>query len=205
MNSHRLGIYKKNQSSYTMATAFADTGHGTLYTSDATGVIFSESLKRHLYPNFRDVTDFYRVRSMRSVYLASQLESDKSIHTVITFDRGATWQPVKRPAGVVCKDESKVSTLICAWPVFCIGCRVLQGKGGGGGRGMNNLILIIGGSRGAGGHVPPLCAMPWSCVQSCITSLQVSLCAPPLDHSLCIRPCLCIILRQLGHKFNFNI
>ncbi|ELT94733.1 hypothetical protein CAPTEDRAFT_178911 [Capitella teleta] len=84
-----------------------DTGHGTLYISDATGIIFSESLQRHLYPNFIDVTDFYRVLSMRGVYLASQMEHDDSIHTMITYDRGGIWQPVPRPEGVPCKTESK--------------------------------------------------------------------------------------------------
>ena len=36
-------------------------GHGTLFTSDNTGIIFSESLLNHLYPNFQDLTDFYKV------------------------------------------------------------------------------------------------------------------------------------------------
>ena len=45
---------------------------------------------------------------MRGVYLASQIDDDNSIHSVITFDRGASWQPVKRPQGVMCKNESKV-------------------------------------------------------------------------------------------------
>ena len=91
--------------------ANVDTGHGTLYTSDATGIIFSESLQRHLYPNIiegAEVTDFYRVQSLRGVYLASQMEDDNSIHTMITFNRGGRWQPVKRPKNAPCVDESKV-------------------------------------------------------------------------------------------------
>ena len=41
---------------------FADTGEGTLYTSDGSGVIFDESLRKHLYPNgYIDLTDFYKV------------------------------------------------------------------------------------------------------------------------------------------------
>ena len=40
----------------------ADTGEGTLYTSDGSGVIFDESLRKHLYPNgYIDLTDFYKV------------------------------------------------------------------------------------------------------------------------------------------------
>ena len=40
-----------------------DTGHGTLYTSDGSGIVFDKSLKKHLYPNDNDLTDFYKVRS----------------------------------------------------------------------------------------------------------------------------------------------
>ena len=86
-----------------------DTGHGILYTSDSTGVVFAESLINHLYPNYVELTDFYRVTSMRGTYLASQLRtSDQSIHTVISWDRGAEWKDVPRPANAPCKDESKV-------------------------------------------------------------------------------------------------
>ncbi|XP_074644264.1 sortilin-like [Tubulanus polymorphus] len=84
-----------------------DTGHGILYTSDSTGVIFSESLAFHLYPNYQDLTDFYRVLSLKGVYIASQMLSDNSIQTVITFNRGATWQNVRRPSNAPCKDEGK--------------------------------------------------------------------------------------------------
>jgi len=83
-----------------------DTGHGTLYTSDATGIVYSESLENHLYPNYDDVTDFYRVDSMRGVYIANRLATDDSIHTMITFNRGADWQPIRRPDGVTCLDET---------------------------------------------------------------------------------------------------
>jgi sortilin len=88
--------------------ALSDSGHGTLYSSDTTGIVFAESLDHHLYPNYQDVTDFYKVKSLRGVYLASQMSNDNSIHTVITFNRGAEWKPIRRPAGAPCKDESKV-------------------------------------------------------------------------------------------------
>ena len=49
------------------------------------------------------------MESIRGVYLASQLEEDQSVHTMITFDRGGTWQNVRRPEGAPCHDEMKVS------------------------------------------------------------------------------------------------
>ncbi|KAK3102843.1 hypothetical protein FSP39_014357 [Pinctada imbricata] len=84
-----------------------DTGHGTLYISGSKGVVYTESLPKHLYPNYHDVTDFYRVESMRGVYMTSQMSEDDSIHTVITFNRGADWMPLPRPSGAPCKDEKK--------------------------------------------------------------------------------------------------
>ncbi|XP_071083380.1 sortilin-like isoform X1 [Haliotis cracherodii] len=87
-----------------------DTGSGTLYTSAQAGVVYSESLLHHLYPNFNSVTDFYKVESMRGVYLASQINEDKSIHTMITYNRGANWQPIIPPQGD-CKDHSKACQL----------------------------------------------------------------------------------------------
>ena len=41
--------------------------------------------------------------------MASQMEADSSIHSMISFDRGGVWQKVRRPAGVPCKNESGVS------------------------------------------------------------------------------------------------
>jgi len=88
-----------------------DTGKGTLFLSDATGVVFTKSLENHLYPNFQDVTDFYAVRSMRGVYIANQLQSDNSIHTVISYNRGADWQSIDRPQNVPCTDETQKCSL----------------------------------------------------------------------------------------------
>jgi len=79
-----------------------------LYLSDATGIVFSESLNDHLYPNYEDLTDFYAVQSLRGVYIASQLSADNSIHTMITYNRGGEWQPIPRPEGLPCMDETKV-------------------------------------------------------------------------------------------------
>ena len=85
-----------------------DSGHGVLYTSGSDGVVYSESLLRHLYPNFGVIHDFYKVQSMRGVYITSQMSDDNSIHSMITFNRGATWQKIPRPDDAPCKDESKV-------------------------------------------------------------------------------------------------
>lgn len=81
-----------------------NTGTGTIYTSASDGIVFAESLLRHLFPNGNQVTDFYKVESMRGVYLASQVYSDSTIHTVITYDRGGIWSPVRKPAEVPCVD-----------------------------------------------------------------------------------------------------
>lgn len=107
---------------------YADSGHGTLYISDATGIVFSESLPRHLYPNVvlgDDITDFYRVQSLRGVYLASQMEADNSIHTMISFNRGGHWSPVTRPTAAPCVNESKVSD---KWPLFGCLCGIHEGR-----------------------------------------------------------------------------
>ena len=56
------------------------------------------------------MTNFYRVTSMRGVYMASQVGQDGTIHSMITFDRGGIWQPIKAPKGSKCKDSTAVST-----------------------------------------------------------------------------------------------
>ena len=42
-----------------------DTGKGTIYTSDASGIVYTVSLEDNLYPNGEDVTDFIRVKSLK--------------------------------------------------------------------------------------------------------------------------------------------
>ncbi|XP_070193615.1 sortilin-like isoform X2 [Littorina saxatilis] len=88
-----------------------DTGHGTLYTSASKGIFFSTSLQRHLYPNFNSITDFYKVTSMQGTYIASQLDKDNSIHSVITFDLGGEWHPLTKPEGTKCRDDAKECSL----------------------------------------------------------------------------------------------
>jgi len=88
-----------------------DTGKGTLYLSDATGVEFTKSLENHLYPNYQHLTDFYPVKSMRGVYIANQLAPDNSIRTVVSYNRGGDWQTVERPKNVSCEDETRECSL----------------------------------------------------------------------------------------------
>lgn len=54
-----------------------DTGKGTIFTSDETGIIFSKSLEKNLYPNGDDVTDFVRIESLNGVYVTSQFSCFK--------------------------------------------------------------------------------------------------------------------------------
>ena len=91
-----------------MIVSSIDTGHGTLYTSGSEGIVYSESLRRHLYPNFGQIHDFYKVKSMRGVYITSQMSDDDSIHTMISYNRGASWQKIPKPDNAVCKDATKV-------------------------------------------------------------------------------------------------
>ncbi|BFZ08463.1 hypothetical protein BsWGS_11502 [Bradybaena similaris] len=84
-----------------------DTGHGVLYTSSSSGLVYSESLRNHLFPNYNNVHDFYKIESIRGVYLTSQMNDDKSIHTMITYNRGAEWKKVTAPVGVECQNEQK--------------------------------------------------------------------------------------------------
>ncbi|VDO15451.1 unnamed protein product [Rodentolepis nana] len=79
-----------------------DTGHGILYVSDSTGTMFTESLRRHFYPNQATATDFFRVLSIPGTFLATQMNPDTTLRTVITHNRGATWQPLPVPQGLSC-------------------------------------------------------------------------------------------------------
>ena len=75
-----------------------DTGKGIIYTSDSRGIVYTESLNDNLYPNGEDVTDFFRIASLKGVYITSQLKDDSSIESKITFDKGATWDELPQPA-----------------------------------------------------------------------------------------------------------
>nr|CDS16971.1 sortilin [Echinococcus granulosus] len=84
-----------------------DTGHGILYVSDSTGTVFTESLRRHFYPNHATVTDFFRILSIPGTFLATQMNPDTTLRTVITHDRGSTWQPLPVPEGLSCDLPSR--------------------------------------------------------------------------------------------------
>lgn len=86
---------------------YLDTGHGILYVSDSTGTVFTESLPRHFYPSQATVTDFFRILSIPGTFLATQMNPDTTLRTVITHDRGATWQPLPVPEGLSCDIPSR--------------------------------------------------------------------------------------------------
>lgn len=88
-------------------SSFTDTGHGILYVSDSTGTVFTESLRRHFYPNHAAVTDFFRILSIPGTFLATQMNPDTTLRTVITHNRGATWQPLPVPEGLSCDLPSR--------------------------------------------------------------------------------------------------
>ncbi|XP_064425331.1 sortilin isoform X3 [Latimeria chalumnae] len=85
-----------------------DTGFGTIYTSDDRGVVYSKSLERHLYTTTGGETDFTNVTSLRGVYITSVLsEADESVQSVISFDQGGEWKPLRKPDNAVCDSTAK--------------------------------------------------------------------------------------------------
>ncbi|KAL6111681.1 sort1 [Pungitius sinensis] len=86
-----------------------DSGVGTIYVSDDRGAVFSKSLERHLYTTTGSDTDFTAIASLRGVYMTSVLTEDHVMETVITFDQGAKWQPVRRPDNSQCDTETSTN------------------------------------------------------------------------------------------------
>ncbi|XP_010181493.1 PREDICTED: sortilin, partial [Mesitornis unicolor] len=84
-----------------------DTGFGTIYTSDDRGVVYSKSLERHLYTSTGGDTDFTNVTSLRGIYITSVLSQDNSIQSVITFDRGGQWVPLRKPKNTTCDSTAR--------------------------------------------------------------------------------------------------
>ncbi|XP_053562736.1 sortilin [Bombina bombina] len=95
-----------------------DTGCGTIYTSDDRGIVYSKSLERHLYTMTGGETDFTNVTSLNGVYITSVLSEDNSIRSVITFDQGGEWSPLRKPENTNCdltaKDKEQCSLHIHA-------------------------------------------------------------------------------------------
>ncbi|KAM8882826.1 sortilin isoform 2-T2 [Synchiropus picturatus] len=83
-----------------------DTYFGTMYTSDDRGILFSKSLERHLFDGQRK-SDFTNVTSLRGVYLTNKLDRDGRIRSVISFNRGGTWQQLNKPDNVDCGVDVK--------------------------------------------------------------------------------------------------
>ncbi|XP_072528644.1 sortilin isoform X2 [Salminus brasiliensis] len=79
---------------------------GTIYTSDDRGILYSKSLERHLFGMERK-SDFTNVTSLRGVYLTNVLEEDGRITTVITFNKGGEWRPLRKPENVECGKDVK--------------------------------------------------------------------------------------------------
>ncbi|MEE6522026.1 hypothetical protein FKM82_020420 [Ascaphus truei] len=84
-----------------------DTGCGTIYTSDDRGIVYSKSLERHLYTMTGGETDFTNVTSLRGVFITSVLSDDHSIHSVITFDQGGEWSPLRKPENTKCDSTAR--------------------------------------------------------------------------------------------------
>ncbi|KAF7668792.1 hypothetical protein LDENG_00287140 [Lucifuga dentata] len=95
-----------------------DTGFGTIYASDDRGTVYSKSLERHLYTTTGGDTDFTNVTSLRGVFITSVLTEDKSVQSVVSFDQGGEWLPLRQPANSKCdvtaKDPDKCSLHIHA-------------------------------------------------------------------------------------------
>ncbi|XP_047439794.1 sortilin-like isoform X2 [Mugil cephalus] len=83
-----------------------DSGVGTIYVSDDRGTVFSKSLERHLYTTSGSDTDFTVIASLRGVYMTSVLTEDDVVETVITYDQGAKWQPLRTPENSHCNTDT---------------------------------------------------------------------------------------------------
>ncbi|XP_061218734.1 sortilin [Neopsephotus bourkii] len=84
-----------------------DTGFGTIYTSDERGIVYSKSLERHLYTTTGGETDFTNITSLRGIFITSVLSEDNSIQSVITFDRGGQWVPLRKPKNTSCDSMAR--------------------------------------------------------------------------------------------------
>lgn len=80
--------------------------------------MYSKSLERHLYTTTGGDTDFTNVTSLRGVFITSVLAEDKSVQSVVSFDQGGEWVPLRKPENSKCdataKDPDKCSLHIHA-------------------------------------------------------------------------------------------
>ncbi|XP_029973888.1 sortilin 1b isoform X2 [Salarias fasciatus] len=86
-----------------------DTSCGVVYVSDDRGIVYSVSLERHLYTATGGDTDFTNVTSLRGVFITSVLAKDGSVQSVVSFDQGGEWVPLRKPPNSKCDATSKDS------------------------------------------------------------------------------------------------
>ncbi|XP_004070452.1 sortilin [Oryzias latipes] len=84
-----------------------DSLFGTVYVSDDRGTVYSKSLEHHLYTTPGGDTDFTNVTSLRGVFITSVMAEDNSIQSVVSFDQGGEWVPLRTPSNVNCKVTAK--------------------------------------------------------------------------------------------------
>lgn len=72
---------------------------GSLYRSNSNGTFFVKSLE-HTHRNHMGVIDFERIQGVEGVMVANvvanPLESSKKLQTRMSFDDGATWNPISK-------------------------------------------------------------------------------------------------------------
>ncbi len=76
------------------------------------------------------IVDVFKIESQPSTYLANVLIDDSTVITYITFNKGGTWQPLKKPANsmFVCrihrdtdkKDAHRMTTT--STQILSVGC-----------------------------------------------------------------------------------
>lgn len=88
-----------------------DTGKGILYMSGSDGLMFTKSLTDHFYTNMGRHTDFTKIESMHGVYITQVLAKDSTLKSVITFNRGVSWQPLYVDKKKYCNNTSGECTL----------------------------------------------------------------------------------------------
>ncbi|KAA0714033.1 Sortilin Precursor [Triplophysa tibetana] len=84
-----------------------DSSFGTIYVSDDRGTVYSKSLEHHLFTTPGGETDFTNVTSLRGVFTTSVIVDDGSVQTVISFDQGGEWVPLKKPENTDCDSTAK--------------------------------------------------------------------------------------------------
>ncbi|MBN3297303.1 SORT protein, partial [Amia calva] len=83
-----------------------DTNFGTVYTSDAQGILFSKSLEHHLF-TMLGKSDFTNITSLRGVYLTNVITEDGYIQSVISYDSGGEWISLNKPENEECDTSAQ--------------------------------------------------------------------------------------------------